>query len=137
MRWPWRTRPRVGSCCATASASRSSRRATNCASSPGRFSPTARRVARRSQPRQLLERAIPQAELAEVGDRVPDIGKVAAGGAAAAADQRHRPGKWLLAGELAVLAIGEIDQRLDRAAIVEMDRPDRLGVDAVIVDLAM
>src|SRR6266850_6356756 len=123
MRWPWRTRPRAGSCCATGSASRSSRRATNCASSPGRFSPTTRCIARRSQPRQLLERAIAQAQLDEMGDRVLDIGKVAAGGAAAAADQRHCPGKRLLACELAVLAIGEIDQRLDRAAIVEMDRP--------------
>src|SRR6266851_5413694 len=137
MRWPWHMRPRAGSCCASGLASRSSRRATSCASSPGRFSPTARRVARRSEARQLLERAIAQAQLAEMGDRVLDIGKVGARGAAAAADQRHRPGKRLLARELAVPAIDQIDQRLDRAAIVEMDRPDRLLVDAVIVDLAM
>jgi len=35
-----------------------------------------------------------------------------------------------------VPAIGEIDQRRHGAAVVEMDRPDRLLVDAVIVDLA-
>ena len=72
-----------------------------------------------------------------MGHRVLDVGEIAARGAASVADQRHGLGERQLARELAVRAVGEIDQRRHGAAIVEMDRPDRLLVDAVIVDLAM
>src|SRR5260370_5484712 len=130
-------RPKAGSCGAIGWASRSSRRATSCASLAGRSSPTVRRGARRGPARQLVQRSIAQAHLVEMGDRVLDIDKVGAGGAAAAADQRQSLGKRQLACELPVLPIGEIDPGVDRPAILEMDRPDRLLLDAVVVDLAM
>jgi hypothetical protein len=71
-----------------------------------------------------------------VRDGILDVGEIRAGGAASASHQRHRSGKRQLARELAVPAIGKIDQRPHSAAIVEMDRPDGLPVDAIIVDLA-
>src|SRR5580693_123528 len=137
MRWRWRSRPRAGSCCVSGLASRSSRRATSCVSSPGPSSPTALPAASRGSALQFLEGAIAQAQLAEVGDGVLDVGEIRARGAASPADQRHRCSKRELACELAMPAIGEIDQRWHRAAIVEMNRPDRLLIDAVIVDLAV
>src|SRR5216683_1686141 len=136
MRWRWRSRPRAGSCCVSGLASRSSRRATSCASSPGPFSPTARPAARQGPARQLFEGAIAQAQLTEVGDGILDVGEIRAGGTASPADQRHRRSERQLACELAMLAIGEIDQRRHRAAIVEMNRPNGLLVDTIIVDLA-
>src|SRR3984893_14363714 len=137
MRWRWRSRPRAGWCCVSALVSRSIRRATSCGSSPGLSSPTALPAARRGPARQLLEGAIAQAQLTEVGDGVLDVGEIRAGGAASPADQRHRRSKRQLARELAMPAIGEIDQRRHGAAIVEMNRPNGLPIDAIIVDLAV
>jgi len=51
-------------------------------------------------------------------------------------DKGQGPGGRQLAGELSVLAVGEIDQRLGHAPVVQVDRPDLFLVDAVIVDLA-
>src|SRR5260370_19374728 len=137
MRWRWRSPLRAGSCCVSGWASRSSRRATSYASSPGPSSPTARPAARRGQARQLLEGAIAQAQLAEMGCGVLHVGEIRTGGAASPADQRHRRGQRQLARELAMPPAGEIDQRRHRAAIVEMNLPDGLPGDAVIVDLAV
>ncbi len=72
-----------------------------------------------------------------MGDRIQHIVEVGPGGAASTAHQGSCLSKRQLAGKLPVLAIGEIDQRRYRPPVVEMDRPYRLLVDAVIVDLAM
>ena len=48
----------------------------------------------------------------------------------------ERLGERQLAGELAVRPVGEIDQRRHDAPVGEMDRPDLLDIDAVVLDLA-
>jgi len=83
------------------------------------------------------ELRIAQAQLVEMGCGVLDVGEIRTGGAASPADQRHRRGQRQLARELTMPAVGEIDQRRHRAAIIEMDRPNGFPVDAVIVDLAV
>ena len=75
-------------------------------------------------PRQFFEGGVAQPEFAQMGDRVAQIVDVGAGGAAAAAHQGHGLRDRQLAGELPVLAVGEIDQRLDHATVVQMDRAD-------------
>src|SRR3954468_202635 len=86
--------------------------------------------------RQLLEAPVAQAEFGEMGERVAQVLDVGAGRALALAHQLERPGERQLAGELPVGAIGEIDQRRHGAAIGEMDRPDLLDIDAVILYFA-
>ena len=70
-------------------------------------------------------------------DRVPEVGEIRSGGAPASAHQGGGSGWRQLAGKLPVLPVGEIDQRLDRAAILQVDRPNLFPVDAVVVDLAL
>lgn len=72
-----------------------------------------------------------------MGDRIQHVVEIGPGGAASTAYQGSCGGKRQLAGKLSVLAIGEIDQRRHCPPVVEMDRPDRLLVNAVIVDLAI
>src|SRR5947209_17260648 len=86
--------------------------------------------------RQLLEAPVPQAKLGEMGERVAQVLDVGAGRALTLAHQLERPGERQLAGELPVGAIGEIDQGRHGAAIGELDRPDLLDIDAVILYFA-